>query len=124
MKYELVVFDWDGTLLDSAGAIVRAIQSACRDLGLPIPDERRASHVIGLGLADAMRHVAGYCVVNDVSERAFQAERQGQWTKGKSCDNFGQTGPWLVTRDEIADPQALGMWLTVNGETQIGRAHV
>ncbi|MCB1369330.1 MAG: fumarylacetoacetate hydrolase family protein [Rhodobacteraceae bacterium] len=68
--------------------------------------------------ADAMRHVAGYCVVNDVSERAFQAERQGQWTKGKSCDNFGQTGPWLVTRDEIADPQALGMWLTVNGETR------
>jgi 2-keto-4-pentenoate hydratase/2-oxohepta-3-ene-1,7-dioic acid hydratase in catechol pathway len=68
--------------------------------------------------ADAMRHVAGYCVVNDVSERAFQAERQGQWTKGKSCDNFGQTGPWLVTRDEVADPQALSMWLTVNGESR------
>jgi len=68
--------------------------------------------------ADALRHVAGYCVLNDVSERAFQAERQGQWTKGKSCDNFGPTGPWLVTRDEVADPQALGMWLTVNGETR------
>lgn len=67
--------------------------------------------------ADAMAHVAGYCVSNDVSERAFQTERAGQWTKGKSCDNFGQIGPWLVTRDEVADPQSLGMWLTVNGET-------
>lgn len=65
--------------------------------------------------ADALGHVAGYCVINDVSERAFQAERQGQWTKGKSCDTFGPTGPWLVTRDEVADPQTLGMWLTVNG---------
>lgn len=67
--------------------------------------------------ADAMDHVAGYCVTHDVSERAFQAERQGQWTKGKSCDTFGPVGPWLVTRDEIADPQNLGMWLKVNGET-------
>lgn len=65
--------------------------------------------------ADALTHVAGYCVINDVSERAFQAERQGQWTKGKSCDTFGPTGPWLVTRDAVADPQNLGMWLTVNG---------
>jgi 2-keto-4-pentenoate hydratase/2-oxohepta-3-ene-1,7-dioic acid hydratase in catechol pathway len=65
--------------------------------------------------ADAMNHVAGYCVVNDVSERAFQAERQGQWTKGKSADTFGPTGPWLVTTDEIADPQSLPMWLEVNG---------
>jgi 2-keto-4-pentenoate hydratase/2-oxohepta-3-ene-1,7-dioic acid hydratase in catechol pathway len=68
--------------------------------------------------AQALDHVAGYCTINDVSERAFQAERQGQWTKGKSCDTFGPTGPWLVTRDEIADPQALKMWLTVNGETR------
>lgn len=66
--------------------------------------------------ADAMSHVAGFAVTNDVSERAFQTERAGQWTKGKSCDNFGQIGPWLVTPDEIADPQDLGMWLTVNGE--------
>ncbi|WP_137109320.1 fumarylacetoacetate hydrolase family protein [Rhodobacter sp. SY28-1] len=66
--------------------------------------------------ADAMAHVAGFAVANDVSERAFQAERAGQWTKGKSCDNFGQIGPWLVTRDEVANPQALDMWLTVNGE--------
>ncbi|KIG10042.1 fumarylacetoacetate hydrolase family protein [Caballeronia concitans] len=65
--------------------------------------------------ADAMDHVAGYCVINDVSERAFQAERQGQWTKGKSADTFGPTGPWLVTTDEIADPQSLPMWLEVNG---------
>lgn len=65
---------------------------------------------------NALDHVAGYCVINDVSERAFQVERQGQWTKGKSCDNFGQTGPWLVTADEVADPQNLSMWLEVNGE--------
>ena len=66
--------------------------------------------------ADAFGYVAGYCVANDVSERAFQTERQGQWTKGKSADHFGPTGPWLVTRDEVADPQDLAMWLTVNGE--------
>ena len=66
---------------------------------------------------EAMAHVAGYAVTNDVSERAFQTERSGQWTKGKSCDNFGQIGPWLVTRDEVADPQNLKMWLKVNGKT-------
>jgi ureidoglycolate lyase len=65
--------------------------------------------------ADAMDHVAGYCVVNDVSERAFQTERGGQWTKGKSADSFGPIGPWLVTRDEVADPQDLKMWLSVDG---------
>ncbi len=66
--------------------------------------------------ADAMDHVAGYCVINDVSERDFQTRRSGQWTKGKSCDNFGPVGPWLVTPDEIADPQILKLWLSVNGE--------
>lgn len=66
--------------------------------------------------ADALDHVAGYCVVNDVSERALQNERGGQWTKGKSCDGFGPVGPWLVTRDEVADPQALRLTLSVNGE--------
>lgn len=65
--------------------------------------------------ADAMEHVAGYCVINDLSERAFQIERQGQWMKGKSCDTFGPTGPWLVTQDEIPDPQNLRMWLDVDG---------
>lgn len=68
-----------------------------------------------VALEDAMDHVAGYAVMNDVSERGFQTERSGQWTKGKSCDNFGQIGPWLVTKDAIADPQALPMWLDVNG---------
>lgn len=65
----------------------------------------------------AMEHVAGYAVANDVSERAFQTERSGQWTKGKSCDSFGQIGPWLVTRDEVKDPQSLKMWLKVSGQT-------
>ncbi|MBB3020880.1 2-keto-4-pentenoate hydratase/2-oxohepta-3-ene-1,7-dioic acid hydratase in catechol pathway [Microvirga lupini] len=65
--------------------------------------------------AQALEHVAGYCVVNDVSERSFQIERSGQWTKGKSADTFGPIGPWLVTRDEIPNPQNLGMWLEVDG---------
>ena len=65
--------------------------------------------------ADAMDHVAGYCVVNDVSEREFQTERSGTWDKGKGCDTFGPIGPWLVTADEVADPQNLGMWLKVDG---------
>ncbi|TPQ34722.1 fumarylacetoacetate hydrolase family protein [Cupriavidus pinatubonensis] len=65
---------------------------------------------------DALSHVAGYCVVNDVSEREFQIERGGTWDKGKGCDTFCPVGPWLVTRDEVADPQALGLWLEVNGE--------
>ena len=65
---------------------------------------------------DALDHVAGYCVVNDLSERAFQNEHEGQWTKGKSYDNFGPIGPYLVTADEIADPQNLAMWLDVNGK--------
>ncbi|MEP3294981.1 MAG: fumarylacetoacetate hydrolase family protein [Pseudoruegeria sp.] len=65
---------------------------------------------------DALEYVAGYCIVNDVSERHFQTQLTGQWTKGKSCDTFGPTGPWLVTRDEVADPQALDMTLDVNGK--------
>jgi 2,4-diketo-3-deoxy-L-fuconate hydrolase len=72
----------------------------------------RAHHVAE---ADALAYVAGYCVINDVSERAFQTERGGQWTKGKSCDSFGPVGPWLVTTDEIPDPQNLTMYLDVNG---------
>ncbi|MEM8839521.1 MAG: fumarylacetoacetate hydrolase family protein [Pseudomonadota bacterium] len=67
--------------------------------------------------ADALSHVAGYCVVNDVSERDFQIKRSGQWTKGKSQDTFGPIGPYLVTQDEVPDPQALDMQLTVNGQT-------
>jgi 2,4-didehydro-3-deoxy-L-rhamnonate hydrolase len=66
--------------------------------------------------ADALKHVAGYCVVNDISEREYQIERGGTWDKGKGCDTFGPVGPWLVTADEVADPQALTMWLEVNGK--------
>ncbi|WP_430475178.1 fumarylacetoacetate hydrolase family protein [Thalassospira lucentensis] len=65
---------------------------------------------------NALDHVAGFCLVNDVSERAYQIERAGQWSKGKSSDNFGPTGPWLVTPDEVGDFDNLGMWLDVNGE--------
>ncbi len=66
--------------------------------------------------AEALSHVAGYCVVNDVSERAFQLERGGTWDKGKGCDTFGPVGPWLVTADEVPDPQQLSLWLDVSGE--------
>ena len=65
---------------------------------------------------EAMNHVAGYCIVNDVSEREFQTERGGTWDKGKGCDTFGPTGPWMVTKDEVADPQNLDMWLDVDGK--------
>jgi ureidoglycolate lyase/2,4-diketo-3-deoxy-L-fuconate hydrolase len=65
--------------------------------------------------ADAMKHVAGYCVVNDVSEREWQLERGTQWDKGKGCDTFGPLGPWLVTTDEVADPQQLDLWLEIDG---------
>ena len=65
--------------------------------------------------ADALAHVAGYCLVNDVSERAYQSESTGQWVKGKSYDSFASLGPWLVTRDEVADPQDLALWTEING---------
>jgi ureidoglycolate lyase len=73
---------------------------------------RRAKYV---SEDEALDYVAGYCTVHDVSEREFQMERCGQWTKGKSCDTFGPIGPWLVTKDEVADPQNLGLWLEVDG---------
>ena len=73
---------------------------------------RGGSHIAE---ADALGHVAGYCVVNDISEREYQLEREGQWCKGKGCDTFGPIGPWLVTADEIADPQTLNLWLEVDG---------
>jgi 2,4-didehydro-3-deoxy-L-rhamnonate hydrolase len=68
-----------------------------------------------VSVAEALQHVAGYCVCNDLSERAFQLERGGQWDKGKGCDTFGPIGPWLVTTDEVPDPQKLELWLEVNG---------
>jgi 2-keto-4-pentenoate hydratase/2-oxohepta-3-ene-1,7-dioic acid hydratase in catechol pathway len=73
----------------------------------------RARHV---SEADALGHVAGYCVVNDVSEREYQMDRGGTWDKGKGCDTFGPVGPWLVTRDEVPDPQSLDLWLDLNGK--------
>jgi ureidoglycolate lyase/2,4-diketo-3-deoxy-L-fuconate hydrolase len=69
-----------------------------------------------VSVAHALEHVAGYCVINDVSERAFQKERGGQWDKGKGCDTFGPLGPWLVTADEVPDPQQLTLWLDVDGK--------
>jgi 2-keto-4-pentenoate hydratase/2-oxohepta-3-ene-1,7-dioic acid hydratase in catechol pathway len=81
------------------------------ELGIVIG--KRASYV---SEDQAMDHVAGYCVINDVSEREFQIERGGTWDKGKGCDTFGPIGPWLVTADEVADPQALSMWLEVDGK--------
>ena len=66
--------------------------------------------------ASALEHIAGYCVINDLSEREFQLERSGQWIKGKSCDTFGPIGPWLVTPDEVGDPQNLDLWLDVDGK--------
>jgi len=81
------------------------------ELGIVIGRETRQ-----VSEAKALDQVAGYCAFHDVSERAFQLERGGQWDKGKGCDSFGPIGPWLVTRDEIADPQQLRLWLDVNGE--------
>ncbi len=83
------------------------------ELGLVIGQRARY-----LEKSAAMEVVAGFCLANDVSERAFQHEHEGQWTKGKSAETFGPLGPWLVTRDDIGDPQNLSMWLTVNGETR------
>ncbi|MDQ0348721.1 fumarylacetoacetate hydrolase family protein [Ancylobacter vacuolatus] len=94
--------------------IPRGSQKTDWEVELGIVIGRTASYVEE---ARALDHVAGYCVINDVSERAFQLERQGQWTKGKSCDTFGPIGPWLVTADEVGDPHDLGMWLKVNGQT-------
>jgi 2,4-didehydro-3-deoxy-L-rhamnonate hydrolase len=74
------------------------------------------SHVLYADEATAEAAIAGYCVCNDISERAFQIERHGQWTKGKGCDSFGPIGPWLVTADELGDPHNLHMWLEVNGK--------
>lgn len=81
------------------------------ELGVVIGKEARY-----VSEAEAMNHVAGYCVVNDVSEREFQLERSGSWDKGKGCDTFGPLGPWLVTPDEVADPHDLSLWLEVDGQ--------
>lgn len=93
--------------------IPRGSEKTDWEVELAVVIGKRAKYV---SEADALDYVAGYAVTNDVSEREFQLEREGNWTKGKSCDNFGQIGPWLVTKDEVADPQKLSMWLTVNGK--------
>ena len=92
--------------------IPRKSQKTDWEVELGVVIGKAASYVT---LDDAMDHVAGYCVVNDVSEREFQTERSGTWDKGKGCDTFGPIGPWLVTADEVADPQQLAMWLKVDG---------
>lgn len=94
--------------------IPRGSQKTDWEVELAVIIGRRASYV---SEADALAHVAGYALHNDYSERAWQLERGGQWVKGKSCDTFAPLGPFLATRDEIADPQALAMWLKVNGRT-------
>ena len=91
----------------------RAAEKTDWEVELAVVIGRTASYV---DEADAMDYVAGYCLHNDYSERAFQLERSGQWVKGKSCDTFAPLGPWLVTQDEIPDHNQLGMWLNVNGE--------
>ena len=113
---EPVVFMKATTCITGAGdPIIKPVDSTKLDweVELGIVIGREARHV---DTAMALDHVAGYCVFHDVSERAFQLERGGQWDKGKGCDSFGPIGPWLVTRDEVPDPQALRLWLDVNGE--------
>ncbi len=99
----------------------------CNDAVVLPKDSKKGDWEVELGIvigataryveeADALKHVAGYCIVNDVSEREYQIERGGTWDKGKGCDTFGPVGPWLVTSDELPDPQTLGMWLDVNGQ--------
>jgi ureidoglycolate lyase len=92
--------------------IPRGAQKTDWEVELGVVIGREARYV---DAAQALDHVAGYCVVNDVSERSYQLERGGQWDKGKGCDSFGPIGPWLVTRDEVRDPQARAMWLEVDG---------
>ena len=104
---------------------ISCIQGADDDVMLP-KGSKKTDWEVELGIVigtrtryvsqkEALNHVAGYCVINDVSEREFQLERGATWDKGKGCDTFGPVGPWLVTRDEVPNPQALGMWLDVNG---------
>jgi len=112
---EPIVFGkWTTCINGPSDPILQPPGSTCLDweveLGVVIGS--RARHV---DQAKALSHVAGYCVVNDVSEREFQTRRAGQWNKGKGCDTFGPLGPWLVTADEVPDPQNLALWLDVNG---------
>jgi 2-keto-4-pentenoate hydratase/2-oxohepta-3-ene-1,7-dioic acid hydratase in catechol pathway len=98
---------------DDAIVIPRGSQKTDWEVELGVVIGKRASYV---NEQEALNHVAGYCLVNDVSEREYQTERSGQWDKGKGCDSFAPVGPWLVTRDEVADPQNLKLWLELNGK--------
>jgi len=100
---------------DDAVVIPKGAAKLDWEVELALVIGRRAAHV---DRGDALAHIAGFMLHNDYSERAFQLERGGQWVKGKSADTFAPLGPWLVTADEIRDPQDLAMWLTVNGETR------
>lgn len=106
---------------------VNSCITGCNDPVVLPQDAKKGDWEVELGIVigsktryvskeDALRHVAGYCVINDVSEREYQMERGGTWDKGKCCDTFGPIGPWLVTTDEIPDPQNLDMWLDLNGK--------
>jgi 2-keto-4-pentenoate hydratase/2-oxohepta-3-ene-1,7-dioic acid hydratase in catechol pathway len=97
---------------DDEVRIPRGSQKSDWEVELGVLIGRRALYV---SEADAHKYIAGFCVCNDLSERAYQLERGGQWDKGKNCDTFGPIGPWLVTADEVADPQNLRLWLDVNG---------
>jgi 2-keto-4-pentenoate hydratase/2-oxohepta-3-ene-1,7-dioic acid hydratase in catechol pathway len=113
---EPVLFLKTDTALAGCNDTVVLPPGACKvdwEVELGVVIGRRARQV---RREDALGHVAGYCVVNDISERAFQLERGGTWDKGKGCDGFGPVGPWFVSADEVPDPQALGLWLDVNGE--------
>lgn len=114
-KHPILFFKANSAIVGPNDAVSLPRQSKKSDweVELGVVIGRKAKYV---SKKDALKYVAGYCVINDVSEREFQTELTGQWTKGKSCDTFGPTGPWLVTRDEVKDPQALNMWLDVNGK--------
>ncbi len=116
MPSEPVVFNkWISAVCGPNDDIIKPRNSIKMDweveLGIVIGEECRY-----VSEADAEKYIAGYCVINDVSERHFQLERNGQWDKGKGCDTFGPTGPWLVTKDEAGDVNKLGLWLEVNGK--------
>lgn len=113
---EPVVFNkWTSAMVGANDAIEipRGSQKTDWEVELGVVIGKHARYIAE---ADALSHVAGYCVINDVSEREYQLERGGTWDKGKGCDTFGPTGPWLVTQDEVPDPHTLGMWLEVDGK--------
>lgn len=115
-EYPVVFFKSPGCMVGPNDNVIVPKNSTQLDweVELGIVIGRKASYV---DRKDALRYVAGYCVVNDVSERDFQLKKSAtQWGKGKGCDTFGPTGPWMVTKDELEDVQSLGMWLDVNGE--------